>query len=88
MRQAVGDRLALLGADPDVDDARDYVLDDLMEAGRVAQVAYVGRAPLSDEAAPLRNLTGDPYLSDGLRVVAVFSESRTPAVFLNWATIP
>jgi hypothetical protein len=74
--------------DPDVDDARDYVLDDLMEAGRVSQVAYVAGVPPSVEAAPRRNLTGDPYITDGLRVVAVFSETRTPAVFLNWASFP
>ncbi len=71
--------------DPDVDDARDYVLDDLMEAGRVAQVAYVTGAPPCEQAVQRRNLTGDPYFTDGLRVVAVFSEIRTPAVFLNWA---
>jgi hypothetical protein len=71
--------------DPDVDDARDYVLDDLMEAGRVSHVAYVAGARSSEEAAPRRNLTGDPYLTDGLRVVAVFSETRKPAVFLTWA---
>jgi hypothetical protein len=74
--------------DPDVDDARDYVLDDLMEAGRVSHVAYVKGAPISEEASPNRNLTGDPYVTDGLRVVAIFSASRTPAVFLNWASFP
>jgi hypothetical protein len=71
--------------DPDVDDARDYVLDDLMEAGRVSQVAYVCGSPPCAEAAARRNLTGDPYFTDGLRVVAIFSETRTPAVLLNWA---
>jgi LssY C-terminus len=74
--------------DPDVDDARDYILDDLMEAGRVSQVAYVVGVPPSEEATPRRNLTGDPYVTDGLRVVAVFSETRTPAVFLNWTSSP
>ena len=31
--------------DPDVDEARDYVLDDLMKAGRVSLVAYIAGAP-------------------------------------------
>jgi hypothetical protein len=71
--------------DPDVDDARDYVLDDLMESGRVALVAYVGGAQAADRTAPRRNLTGDPYFTDGLRAVAVFSETRTNATLVNWA---
>ncbi len=71
--------------DPDVDDARDYVLDDLMEAGRVSQVAYVPGAQAAPQSAPRHNLTGDPYFTDGLRAVAVFSEMRTSATFLNWA---
>ena len=29
--------------DPDVDDARDFVVDDLMESGRVSHVARVAR---------------------------------------------
>ncbi len=71
--------------DPDVDDARDYVLGDLMEAGRVSQVAYVQGVEAADQNAPRKNLTGDPYFTDGLRAVAVISESRTNPSFLNWA---
>ena len=48
-----------------------------MEAGRVSQVAYVDGAPPSQRTAPGRNLTGDPYFTNGLRAVAVFSVSRT-----------
>jgi hypothetical protein len=70
--------------DPNVDDARDYLLDDLMEAGRVALVAYVAGAGASDRTAPRHNLTGDPYCTDGLRAVAVFSETRTKPAFADW----
>jgi LssY C-terminus len=71
--------------DPDVDEARDYVLDDLMEAGRVSHVAYVRGAQVSERTAPRRNLTGDPYITNGLRAVVIFSETRTEPAFLNWA---
>ena len=54
--------------------------------GDTAGVAYVAGAPLSKEATPRRNLTGDPYVTDGLRVVAVFSHARTNAIFLDWAS--
>ena len=70
--------------DSNVDEARDYVLDDLMEAGRVSQVAYVAGAQASERTAPRRNLTGDPYVTNGLRAVAVFSETRMSPRFLNW----
>jgi hypothetical protein len=71
--------------DPNVDDARDYVLDDLMEGDRVTLVGYVPGAKAADRSAPRRNLTGDPYFTDGLRAVAVFSETRTNPTLVNWA---
>ena len=71
--------------DPNVDEARDYVLDDLMEAGRVSHVAYVPGVAVSERTAPRHNLTGDPYFTDGLRAVAIFSETRTTPTLLNWA---
>jgi hypothetical protein len=67
--------------DPDVDEARDYVTDDLMAAKRAAcvgQVAGVGAAPAS---APRRNLTGDPYFTDGSRALLVLARKRTEASF-------
>jgi hypothetical protein len=70
--------------DPDVDEARDYVLDDLMEAGRASHVAYVPGVQPSDRSAPRRNLTGDPYFTNGDRAVVIFSETRTEPVFLSW----
>jgi LssY C-terminus len=70
--------------DPDVDDARDYVLDDLLESGRVSLVGYVAGAEVARRETPRHNLTGDPYFTDGLRAVAMFSESRTTPTFLNW----
>jgi hypothetical protein len=71
--------------DPDVDDARDYAMDDLMESGRVSLVGYVGGAGAAKETEPRRNLTGDPYFTDGLRAVAMFSATRTTPTFVNWA---
>ena len=69
---------------PDVDEARDYVLDDLMKAGRVSLVAYIAGAPRCERTAPRHNLTGDPYVTDGLRGVAVFSAMRTNPTFVSW----
>jgi hypothetical protein len=71
--------------DPDVDDARDYILDYLMEGERVAKVGYVSGAGAASKASPRRNLTGDPYWTDGLRAVVVFSDVRTTPTFLRWS---
>jgi hypothetical protein len=70
--------------DPDVDDARDFVIDDLMESGRISYVAQVPGAGPATRTSPRHNLTGDPYFTDGLRAVAVFSETRTTPILLDW----
>ena len=70
--------------DPDVDDARDYVIDDLMESGRVSHVAQVPGAGAAPRETPRHNLTGDPYFTDGMRAVAVFSDTRTTPILLDW----
>ena len=71
--------------DPDVDDARDYALGDLMDVGRVSKLGYVAGVEAADREAPRRNLTGDPYFTDGLRAVIVLSETQTNPTFLDWA---
>ena len=65
--------------DPNVDDARDYLLDDLMEGGRVSHVGFVSGVGAAARLAPRHNLTGDPYFTDGLRAIAILSETRTAA---------
>ncbi len=70
--------------DPDVDDARDYVIEDLLGSGHLERMGYVEGVEVSDADAPRRNLTGDPYLTDGLRAVLVLSLAQTEATFLGW----
>lgn len=63
--------------DPDVDESRDYVVEDLSLAGRVRAAGYVGGVGVSTRDAPRRNLTGDPWHSDGQRAVILISPSHT-----------
>jgi hypothetical protein len=70
--------------DPDVDDARDYLLDDLLESGHVSLVAFVSGVEAADRTNPRHNLTGDPYFTDGLRAIAVLSEARTNPTLADW----
>src|SRR5207342_532479 len=51
--------------DPDVDESRDYVLEDLLEAEWLEKVGYVGGVGECHRVSPRRNLTGDPYFTDG-----------------------
>jgi hypothetical protein len=69
--------------DPDVDEARDYVLDDLLATERVAIAGYVAGVGEALPAAPRRNLTGDPFYTDGLRAVAVLSSQRVQPSYLT-----
>ena len=57
--------------DPDVDEARDYVVEDLMHIGRLEMAGYVDGVGPCDQSAPRRNLTGDPYYTDGKRAVVI-----------------
>ncbi len=67
--------------DPDVDEARDYVIDDLMAAKRASVVGYVGGVEAAPPLAPRHNLTGDPYFTDGSRALVVLAEARTEVSF-------
>ena len=69
--------------DPDTDEARDYVVEDLLGAERIELVTYCGGVGTCDRQSPRRNLTGDPYFTDGRRAVVVVSGSRTTPRFLG-----
>ncbi len=70
--------------DPDVDESRDYVVEDLMEAERIDAVGYVDGVGACDQLAPRRNLTGDPYFTDGRRAVILLSPTRAAPRFVRW----
>lgn len=60
--------------DPQVDTTREYLLHGLMASGHVARFGFVRGAALSTPEQPLRNLGGDPFFSDGLRLVVVVAD--------------
>jgi hypothetical protein len=70
--------------DPDVDDARDFVLDYLIEGGHIDRVGYADGAGPAPQTSPRRNLTGDPYFTDGRRAVVILSDARTTPKVLRW----
>lgn len=59
--------------DPDVDESRDYVLEDLLEAKRLEGLGYAPGVGEHTMENPGLNLTGDPYFTDGYRAIAVLA---------------
>ncbi len=55
--------------DPDVDETREYLLEDLAYAQALEKFAYVGGVGEVSYTQPKGNLTGDPWFSDGNRLV-------------------
>jgi hypothetical protein len=68
--------LATHRIDPHVDNTREYLVQDLFRSRLVAKVGYVKGGDVATLVSPRKNLTGDPYITDGLRAVLVFSPSR------------
>jgi hypothetical protein len=68
--------------DSDVDEARDYVVEDLMHVGRLEIAGYVDGVGACDRSTSRRNLTGDPYYTDGKRAVVFLSKSQTTPKFV------
>jgi hypothetical protein len=74
--------------DPNVDEAREHLLQSLLVAGAIEQFAFVAGIEPATRSEPRANLTGDPYFTDGLRVVVVLSDSGIippeEVEFLEW----
>jgi hypothetical protein len=64
--------------DPDVDDARFYLVQDLLYGGQVRRIGFVGGVGPAPLASPRLNAEGDPYFTDGLRAVVFLSDDFVP----------
>jgi hypothetical protein len=87
----LGGRFAAAGEesrriDPDVDEARNDVVQDVLYAQAVAKIGFVKGAD-SDSAATAQTPDGPSYHSDGLRAVLVFggkAMSLAEIDFFDW----
>jgi len=66
--------------DPEMDLAREYLLHSLLAQGFVQQFGFVKGSTVATRTQPARNLTGDPYFSDGMRLVMILSPDPLPLV--------
>jgi hypothetical protein len=65
--------------DPDVDETREFLIEDLAYSQGLAAFGYVSGVGAAPYEQPRGNLTGDPYFTDGLR--GVMWISPTPIGF-------
>jgi len=63
--------------DPDVDETRDFLLEDLAYAQSIGRFGYVGGVGAARYEQPRANLTGDPYFTDGKRLVMWIADEPT-----------
>jgi len=74
--------------DPNVDEAREHLLQTLLIAGAVERFGFVEGGTLSTPENPSVNLTNDPYYSDGMRLFIEFAPDFNVAPknveFIDW----
>jgi muconolactone delta-isomerase len=73
--------------DPDVDEARRYLIEDLAYSQALYQIGFVKGVGEAGRDAPRTNLVGDSYYTDGLRAVLFFGprpSSLADLAFLDW----
>ena len=73
-----------------MDQDRFYLMQDLILSGAVSRFGFVRGVGVSSMPDPRVNLTGEPYLTDGLRLVLFLNEPRRAfdqIDFLDWETV-
>ena len=73
--------------DPDIDEARHALIEDLLFSQTLARVGFVKGVGRATPYRPRQNLTGDPYFTDGLRAVLILEKgpiSMNQILELDW----
>jgi hypothetical protein len=76
--------------DPDVDEARTALAEDMAYSQNLTKFGFVKGVGSAPPSAPRENLTTDPYYTDGYRVVLVFDRTPTSMAEIDtfeWETV-
>lgn len=74
--------------DPDVDETREYLSQDLLKSGQLEALGYTQHIAAVLPSDPRYNYTRDPYWTDGLMAVLILSNENidlNQVEFLNWS---
>jgi hypothetical protein len=77
--------------DPDVDEARNYLIQDMLRAQRLAKFGWVKGVGATSVTNPRHMADGTPFFTDGLRAVLVFDQkprSLEEIEILDWERVP
>jgi len=77
--------------DPDTDETRDGLVQDLAYSQALSKFGYVKGVGAAPRSEPRHNLTGDPYFTDGLRLIMFFDKRPTTLAnieMLDWERTP
>jgi hypothetical protein len=86
-----GKKVTTFKIDPDVDEAREQLLQDLYFSQALLKYGYVKGVGSVTIQEPRKNLRGDPYFTDGYRLVVWLSGkavSLDDVEFVEWALPP
>ncbi len=64
--------------DPDIDEARNFFVQDMLSTQAVKKFGYIRGMKLFPEKEPLMNFMEQPIFTDGLRAVFIFDVDHTP----------
>jgi hypothetical protein len=84
IRRSIWDKFVI---EPDVDEARTYLLQDLWHAQAISKYGYVLGTGQATIAEPRQSLHDDDYFTDGLRIVIWVSDnpiSFSEVHFVQW----
>ena len=76
---------------PDVDEARNLLIQDLLYSGGLAKLGFVGGVGAAPVTQPRDSLAGTKYYTDGLRAVMFFATrplALSDAQILDWTPFP
>lgn len=76
--------------DPDVDEARGALTQDMAYSQNLAKLGFAGGVGAASKHKPRANLTTDPYYTDGLRSILVFDREPTSLAAIEifpWETL-
>ena len=73
--------------DPDIDESRNAIVQDIVYTKGLKKLGFVKGVGISTVSKPNKNLTGDPYITDGNRAVLLMDDAITPLdelKFFHW----